>query len=310
LGFDRPVARNGYAWWYVDALSDDGRYGLTLIAFIGSVFSPYYAWARRRGRGDPLNHCSMNVSLHGPSANRWAMTERGCSSLSRDETTLSIGPSSLSWDGTALTIRLDEMTVPLPSRVRGTVRVWPGAVTGSEFTLDAAGRHRWWPIAPMARVEVALDQPGLRWSGEGYLDTNNGDEALEDAFIYWNWCRSGLSGGGASVLYNVTRRSADPLSVAIRIDPAGGVHSIEPPPSARLPPTTLWRVPRDTRADAGTQPAVRQTLVDAPFYSRSVLSSHVLGEPVTAVHESLSLDRFRAGWVQAMLPFRMPRAIR
>jgi carotenoid 1,2-hydratase len=202
------------------------------------------------------------------------------------------------------------MTVPLPSRVRGTVRVYPGAVTGGGFTLDAAGRHRWWPIAPMARVEVALDQPALRWSGAGYLDTNDGDEALEDGFVHWNWCRAGLSQGGASVLYNVTRRSADPLSIAIRIDHAGGVHPIEPPPPARLPPTTLWRVPRDTRADAGMQPVVRQTLVDAPFYSRSVLSSHVLGQPVTAVHESLSLDRFRAGWVQAMLPFRMPRALR
>ena len=53
LGFDEPVAPNGYAWWYVDALSDDGRHGLTVIAFIGSVFSPYYAWARRRGRADP-----------------------------------------------------------------------------------------------------------------------------------------------------------------------------------------------------------------------------------------------------------------
>jgi len=28
------------------------------------------------------------------------------------------------------------------------------------------------------------------------------------------------------------------------------------------------------------------------------------------VHESLSLDRFRAPWVQAMLPFRMPRVWR
>ena len=49
---------NGYAWWYVDALSDDGAHGITLIAFIGSVFSPWYAWARRRGPADPQNHVS------------------------------------------------------------------------------------------------------------------------------------------------------------------------------------------------------------------------------------------------------------
>jgi carotenoid 1,2-hydratase len=36
----------------------------------------------------------------------------------------------------------------------------------------------------------------------------------------------------------------------------------------------------------------------------------MFGTPAQAVHESLSLDRFRAPWVQAMLPFRVPRARR
>jgi carotenoid 1,2-hydratase len=48
--FDRAVPAGGYSWWYVDAISDDGRYGLTVIAFIGSVFSPYY---KQSGRADP-----------------------------------------------------------------------------------------------------------------------------------------------------------------------------------------------------------------------------------------------------------------
>jgi carotenoid 1,2-hydratase len=52
---------------------------------------------------------------------------------------------------------------------------------------------------------------------------------------------------------------------------------------------------------------VAETLVDAPFYARSVLNTRIAGQPVTAMHESLSLDRFSAGWVQALLPFRMPR---
>jgi carotenoid 1,2-hydratase len=54
---------------------------------------------------------------------------------------------------------------------------------------------------------------------------------------------------------------------------------------------------------------VRQTLEDGPFYARSILSTRVFGEDVPAMHESLSLDRFRKPWVQAMLPFRMPRAV-
>jgi carotenoid 1,2-hydratase len=61
------------------------------------------------------------------------------------------------------------------------------------------------------------------------------------------------------------------------------------------------------RADAGHPVTVAETLVDAPFYARSVLNMRIAGQPVTAMHESLSLDRFSAGWVQALLPFRMPR---
>ena len=37
------------------------------------------------------------------------------------------------------------------------------------------------------------------------------------------------------------------------------------------------------------------------------LRTRLFGEDCAAVHESLSLDRFRMGIVRAMLPFRMPR---
>jgi carotenoid 1,2-hydratase len=95
-------------------LSDDGRHGLTVIAFVGSVFSPYYAWARRRAPADPQNHCALNVALYGRPG-RWAMTERGRGALGAEASALAIGPSSLRWDGNGLTIAIDEVTVPLPS---------------------------------------------------------------------------------------------------------------------------------------------------------------------------------------------------
>ena len=98
LRFDCPVPDGGYVWWYIDALSDDGEHGLTLIAFIGSVFSPYYASARRRGRSDPMNHCALNVALYGPRASRWAMTERGGARVAREASALGIGPSALAVD--------------------------------------------------------------------------------------------------------------------------------------------------------------------------------------------------------------------
>lgn len=61
------------------------------------------------------------------------------------------------------------------------------------------------------------------------------------------------------------------------------------------------------RSDAGHPARVLRTLEDGPFYARSLVGATWLGEPVQALHESLSLRRFSAPWVQAMLPFRMPR---
>ena len=267
------------------------------------MFSPFYAWSRRRGGGDPLHHCALNAVLYGR-RKRWALTERGRAALDRGPAHLRIGPSSLYWDGDALTIRIDEVTAPVPSRIRGIVRVHPAALTGRTFTLDDAGRHRWSPIAPAARVEVELSSPALRWSGPGYLDSNDGAAPLEDDFTHWDWCRAPTR-DGAAILYNTARRTGGDQSLALRIGAGGGVEPFPPPPRAALP-RTRWRLGRETRADGG-QATVQQTLEDTPFYARSVIGSRLLGEPVTAVHESLSLDRFRAPWVQAMLPFRIPR---
>ena len=305
--FDNPVAGGGYAWWYLDALSDDGEHALTIIAFIGSVFSPYYAWARQRDpAADPLQHCALNVALYGRSGHRWTMTERSRERVSRSADALCIGPSTLVWEGDALVLRIDEVTAPWPSRIRGVVRLHPAAPVGCEYLLDAAGRHRWSPIAPCARVEVQLSQPALCWRGTGYLDSNAGDRPLEADFKRWDWSRASLPGSRSAVLYDLARRGGDALSLAMQFDAQGRVYHFAPPPAAALS-ASAWRVARGTRSDAGSTPRTLQRLEDGPFYARSVISAQWLGEPVTAMHESLSLSRFDSSWVRLMLPFRMPR---
>lgn len=268
------------------------------------MFSPYYAWARGRSVTEPENHVALNVALYGPRA-RWAMTERGAGALARQPDRFVVGPSTLTWDGTALTIAINEIAVPLPQRLRGTVRVLPAALTSHAETLDAAGRHRWRPIAPVSRVEVAMDRPALTWAGHGYWDANAGDEPLEDGFASWTWSRAPV-GAGAAVLYDALRRDGTAASLALRFGADGRVASAEAPPEAPLP-GTLWRIPRRTRADAGATPRVLATLEDAPFYARSTLATRLYGTDATAVHESLSLERFRTRWVKLLLPFRMPR---
>ena len=49
------------------------------------------------------------------------------------------------------------------------------------------------------------------------------------------------------------------------------------------------------------------TLEDGPFYARSRIAADIAGERVEGFHESVSLQRFAARWVQCLLPVRLPR---
>lgn len=286
----------------MDALSADGRHALTLIGFVGSVFSPYYRFA---GRRRPEDHVALNVALTGAGSNRWTMTERRKGALHRDAETLSIGPSAMRWDGSGLTVTIDEISPLIPRRVKGTVRLYPEAVVNHPVALDSEARHCWWPIAPCARVEVELEQPSLSWSGSGYFDFNTGEVPLEESFHRWNWCRASVP-EGTVVLYDLLDRDDQSCSLAIKFDPGRGVTDFEPPPPARLK-KSFWGMRRSTRCERGGEAKVVETLEDSPFYTRSVVGTRLLGRDVTAIHESVDLGRFANPIVQAMLPYRMPR---
>jgi carotenoid 1,2-hydratase len=234
------------------------------------------------------------------------MTERGRGAVGRSDTTLRIGPSALVWNGATLTVRIDETTAPFPTRIKGVVKLHANYCNDRSWTLDPGGRHRWRPIAPLASVEVDLAQPNLRWTGSGYLDTNWGDSPLADAFVSWHWSRASLPGGRTAVLYETNARAGSTAPLFLQFGARGDVRQLPPPQPVDLQ-TTRWRVARQTRAERGEARVIR-TLEDTPFYARSLLSTRLLDASVTAVHESLSLDRFASRWVQMLLPFRMPRA--
>ena len=282
---------------------------MSIIAFVGSVFSPYYAlaFARQGAAVDAENHCAINVALYGAAGKRWAMTERGRSSVFRDSERLSIGPSQLYWTGQHLQIDLDEVCVPIPRRIRGAVRLYPNALSNFSSVLDDAGRHRWGPIAPCARIEVDLQSPAMTWCGSAYLDCNEGDEPVSRSFKAWDWSRAQLADGSTAVIYDVRQTNGSQRVIAERFATDGSSVAFESGPVRQDMGSTLWNIRRGIRSDEGTPTQIIETLEDTPFYARSLLKTRLFGESVTAVHETLQPQRLSSLPVRAMLPWRMPR---
>jgi len=257
------------------------------------------------------------------------MTERPASEVARGDNQFHIGPSKLALFGDTLTIDIDEYTAPIPRRIQGRVQVHLPVLARKSYLLTPDGGHRWTPYAPHCAVDVNLKQPDLKWAGHGYLDSNRGDEALEDGIKTWTWSRyhgsrpgaaSGQHTAGqmpdtpaaevATILYDVVPRrvSNPPLRFGLTVMPDGDMTSFDLPHTQRLP-TSLWRMRRDVPlSDRSETARIVHTAEDSPFYTRSLMTL-ANGDQNTLIgmHESLNMDRFRSPLMKAVMPVRMPR---
>lgn len=312
-----PVEDNGYRWWYIDAISDDSRYALTAIVFIGSVFSPWYSWARKKGHTPALEHCSINLALYGPNG-RWCMTERNAASVVRTPNHLQIGPSAMQLEGNSLVLNINEWSVPLPRRMQGQLRIELTDFDAKPVTLDSGQLHQWQPVAPRTRIKVHMNAPTLQWNGTAYLDSNAGCVPLEQTFSSWNWSRSHeqMNPAQTTIRYDIVERGQ---RTGRHTGQLTGQHTFDVDQNTlrevsgendehRDMPSTFWfRVPRQTRCTADAEIQQLETLEDTPFYSRSRYVEQNASRMNHVVHESLYLDRFDHPITRSMLPFRMPR---
>lgn len=157
----------------------------------------------------------------------------------------------------------------------------------------------------MARIEVDFPKPGLRWSGHGYLDSNEGDEPIELPFKDWDWSRADQPDGSCSVIYDVRQRDGRENLLAHSYCPDGRIEAFEPPGRRPLG-ATGWRIQRQLRYE-GSPPEHLQTLEDTPFYARSMAHLRQNGATMPLMHETLDVNRLVSPVVQWMLPWRMPR---
>ncbi len=271
------------------------------------MFSPYYARAcAKAGLADPQNHVAINAVLYRPGAKRWAMTERGRGSLHRAADHFAVGPSSLRWKGDDLIVEIDEWSVPVPRRLRGTITIRPHALGRQGFDLDPAHRHHWRPVAPSADVECSFSEPGIAFRGHGYVDMNSGSEPLAKGFRSWTWSRS-IGTHSALIGYDVALRGGGSRHLTLAANRDGSITETRAPGFTPLEKGRVWRVARAMRSDAERPATILRTLEDTPFYTRSLVRAAWNGERHAAIMESVDLDRFSSRWVQTLLPFRMPR---
>ena len=267
---------------------------------------------RRRGGGDPLDHCAVNVALYGAGASRWAMTERGRAQPAARTPTRSRSGRARS-PGTATRSRSGSTRSPrrCPRASAARCALQPAGLTGRSFALDAAGRHRWWPIAPCSRVEVALERPGAALERRRPTSTPTRRRAARGRLRHWDWSRAALPRRHRHPLRRAAGATGGGLRSRMRFDPPGRRrgHRARPPrvdPAAHaLAHAARRRAPTTARASVVADPRGRAVLRPLGAGLAPAAASRS-----PAMHESLSLDRFRAPWVQAMLPFRMPRALR
>lgn len=257
------------------------------------------------GKQRPTDHVALNVALYGRGARRWTMTERGDAQLQQSARELVIGPSAVRWTGQALEIDIDEVGAVFGEAVRGRVCIFPDSLAQQGFPLDPHGRHRWQPVAPRATIEARFERPGLRWSGDAYVDSNFGSEPMETRFRDWQWSRAHVPGGSA-IFYEGVRLDGSRFDLALHIDRQGRAEPLAQPPLIGLR-RSAWQMPRATRSDGPAR--ILKTWEDAPFYARTALQTRLFGADVLGVHESLSLTRFIHPVVQWMLPYRMPRRV-
>lgn len=191
----------------------------------------------------------------------------------------------------------------------GQLRLYPERWDGRPIALSGDDAHHWWPIAPLARAEVELDQPALTFKGQAYLDANHGREPLEAGFQRWSWARLS-AGNGAIIVYDAHTRGGARRTLVRRYD-AKRPPELSP---ALLRPTQLG-LSGCSRLSAGAAGQSRHRSSGRAFPGGHALlcTDQPPGHGrrrarLRGRQETLSLDRFEQRWVQALLGFRTRRA--
>lgn len=213
----------GYEWWYFDALSSDGRYGLVVIFYQGNPFSTRYNRAiQNKGEQPfPSEHPAVSISIYeegSPVYYSFTEFEPAAANFAGDRPLVEMGGHRMerrSSEG-RLTYELDlRETLPSGDTLEAFITFEsPDSIVSAFADMDdhAAG-HCWNLVQPRAvvkadiRLEVEYEESRqIQFEGLGYHDHNTGQEPMRDEFADWYWGRFHFD-YGTLIYYVMNRRN-------------------------------------------------------------------------------------------------------
>lgn len=216
-----PSESNGYEWWYFDAISDDERYVLVVIFFLGTPMSPYYKAVMDGKNPLPKDWCGVFVSLHEKTAEGYK--EKGYAYNIYSEKDLNWHPNGAQRFGVG--IGKSELTAWEPTskskpKSRWRVEVseptlWLGNIQArmtfesqnqTELsTIEGDRYHTWVCVAPACKARGSVRLANGTWidfTGTGYHDHNFGTLPWSQTRS-WLWGRGHLSNKAGAILHTV-----------------------------------------------------------------------------------------------------------
>ena len=330
-GWHDLEASAAYEWWYLDAISTDGRTAFVFIWFAGLPFSPDALTNHERGRpARAADHVAMFTAVYVEGKQiAYALNRHPESEFeaARESLNVRVGPNRLErFSNGDIAATVDAPMLFGGGRLSGTLRLSASGGQGAGIgEVAGAADHVWNPLVPSCELSGSLRLAGAdgseKWSsefaGRGYLDHNYGSRPLTEGIRRWHWGRAHL-GDTTIVYYHNEPKSGPHESVLAVIDASADPNCTDIQFSA-----TDWRrrilCPRfpNTVAVTGlrgndrvTFTARRRHIVDwGPFYMRFLcdVTATIRGRELsgTAITEYLDPRGLRARWLRPLIKTRI-----
>ncbi|MCP3058751.1 carotenoid 1,2-hydratase [Myxococcus sp. K38C18041901] len=290
-----PGEAGAYRWFYADVTA--GPFSAVCIFMLGSLFSPRYSVAARRG-GRPMEYSAVNFALYHEGVRRlWVLSEYPHAQM-ESPGRLRIGRSTLTYgeDG-VVCMEVDDWTAPWGRPVSARLTLEPLTPMGEVVRLMPELPHYWQALAPRAKAKLEVSSLGVTAEGLGYHDTNHGEELLGERLAGWHWARTHRE-DTTVVDYHLPDGVA-PLRMTACSSGVRCERGEEP--QSRPTVITGWGLRVPSRLESGNTVVGQARLLESsPFYARLEARKGALD----CMGEVADFRRFHSPFIRWMAHFR------